>query len=121
MKTEYLTVEQALAQGMALPYALIREMSRVTLGPTPKEPPALDELLDARFFDGTQEIRLFHRDGGLQGACLTKEEGDACIDRPYKPENQNLGNRVVVRDFLDFDREDGQCYIKTSCLAGWSE
>ena len=47
MKKEALAVNEALAGGMALPYALVRSLSQVSLGPTPGEPPMLDELLEA--------------------------------------------------------------------------
>ena len=78
----------------------------------------LDELLEARFFDEKQEVRLFRREGVLCAARLVCEEGDSWIDKTYEVENKDLGEQVTVRHFLAFD-EDGQCYISTSCLTGW--
>lgn len=118
MKKEALAVNEALAGGMALPYALVRSLSQVSLGPTPDEPPVLDELLEARFFDEKQEVRLFHCNGVLYAARLVCEEGDSWIDKTYEVENKDLGGQVTVRHFLAFD-EDGQCSVSTSCLAGW--
>ena len=56
MKQEPLTGAQALEEGTKLPYALIRQLSRVQLGPVPEQMPVLSEILEARFFDGRQEI-----------------------------------------------------------------
>ena len=69
MKKEALAVNEALAGGMPLPYALVRSLSQVSLGPTPGEPPMLDELLETRFFDEKQEVRLFRREGVLCAAA----------------------------------------------------
>ena len=118
MKKETLAVNEALAGGMALPYALVRSLSQVSLGRTPGEPPMLGELLEAWFFDEKQEVRLFRREGVLCAARLVCEEGDSWIDKTYEVENKDLGEQVTVRHFLAFD-EDGQCYISTSCLTGW--
>lgn len=49
MKQERLTGQQALEEGRKLPYALIRQLSRVQLGPVPEQMPALSEILEARF------------------------------------------------------------------------
>ena len=118
MKKETLTINEALACCKALPYALIRSLSQVSLGPTPDEPPVLDELLEARFFDEKQEVRLFRREGVMCAARLVCEEGDSWIDKTYEVVNKDLGEQVTVRHFLAFD-EDGQCYISTSCRTGW--
>lgn len=120
MKKETLAINEALACCKALPYALIRSLSSVSLGPTPSEPPMLDELLEACFFDEKQEVRLFRREGVLCAARLVCEEGDSWIDKTYEVENKDLGKQVTVRHFLAFD-EDGQCYISTSCLTGWKD
>ena len=65
MRQMELQVDQALEQGLSLPYAMIRSYSQVVLGNTPQ---AVDEeeLIEARFFDAENEIRLFRADGGLR-------------------------------------------------------
>lgn len=118
MKKETLAVDAALACGKALPYALVRSLSQVSLGPTPGKLPALDELLEARFFDEKQEVRLFRCNGVLCAAHIICEEDRLWIDKTYGVENKDLGGQVTVRHFLAFD-EDGQCSVSTSCLAGW--
>ena len=119
MKREPLTKEQALELGMTLPFALIRQMSRVTLGPTPDAAPDMDALLEARFFDARKEVRLFRCDGHWKGVCLTCEPQDECIEVRHAIENaQCLGSEVSVRYLINYD-EDGQCFIKTFCLSGW--
>ena len=113
-------VNEALTFGMTLPYALIRSLSSVSLGPTPGEPPALDELLEVRFFDEKQEVRLFRRSGALCTAHIVCKEDGLWVDKTYEIENKVLGGQVAVRHFLAFD-EDGQCSISTSCLTGWKD
>ncbi len=121
MRQECLNVQQALEEGRKMPYALIRQLSRVQLGPVPEQMPDLSEILEARFFDDQQEIRLFRREDGLHGARLTLEETDHWIDREETVENPELGGELSVRYVLDFDDEDGQCSVKTFCLTGWKE
>lgn len=120
MKQEPLTGAQALEEGKTLPYGLIRQLSRVDLGPVPEQMPDLSDILEARFFDGRQEIRLFRRGEELQGARLTLEDTDRWMDRQEMVENPRLGGELTVRYILDFD-EDGQCRVKTFCLTGWKE
>ena len=72
MTFEKLTAEEALQRGLSLPFALIRSVSSVSLGHTPEQVET-DGLLDARFFSDTQEVRLFRRDGQLQGAVLNQD------------------------------------------------
>lgn len=121
MKQERLTGPQALEEGRKLPYALIRQLSRVQLGPVPEQMPALSEILEARFFDGRQEIRLFRQGKELCGVRLTLEDTDRWMDRQETVENPQLGRELSVRYILDFDEEDGQCMVKTFCLTGWKE
>lgn len=109
---------QALEQGLRLPYALIRSQSRTTLGPTPQTVD-LAQVLEARFFDADREIRLFRRDGELRAAQLRGESGDLCIREQIPIENPRLGAEIAVCQHLDAD-EDGQTYIKTTRLCGWS-
>lgn len=120
MKQEPLTGPQALEEGKKLPYALIRQLSRVQLGPVPEQMPVLSEILEARFFDSRQEIRLFRQGKELCGVRLTLEDTDRWMDRQETVENPQLGGELSVRYILDFD-EDGQCGVKTFCLTGWKE
>ena len=71
MKREVMTAEQALKEGMQLPFALIRTWEQVCLGPTPAQSPAPETLLEARFFDGDREIRLFRPEEALCAVSLT--------------------------------------------------
>lgn len=115
---ETLEVSQALELGMTLPYALIRSLSSVTLGPAP-EKIELDELIEARFFDSEQEVRIFQGETGPQAARFWEEAGDAVIKRTYQLANTALfGQAIAVRQLLDFD-EDGQAYVSWTRLAGW--
>ena len=70
MRQMELQVDRALEQGLSLPYAMIRSYSQVVLGNTPQ---AVDEeeLIEARFFDAENEIRLFRADGELRGVPVS--------------------------------------------------
>ena len=117
MKTETLNVEEALSRGRALPWALVRSLSEVTLGRTPA---VIDreELIEARFFSPGEEIRLFRADGGWMAARLEGEPEDAQITRTYDVENPKFGTAVTVCYTLEAD-EDGQTRLGTARLTGW--
>ena len=117
MTFEKLTAEEALQRGLSLPFALIRSVSSVSLGHTPEQVET-DGLLDARFFSDTQEVRLFRRDGQLQGAVLNQDADESYREKIYKIENPALGREIVVRYELSAD-EDGQTYLSAARLAGW--
>ena len=115
---EVLEAGQALSRGRTLPYALIRSLSRVTLGPAPDEID-LDELIEARFFDSEQEVRIFHGESGLQAARLWEGTGDTVIERTGQLANAAVfGRSVTIRQLLRFD-EDGQACVAHTRLAGW--
>ena len=62
MRQIELQADQALAQGLQLPYAMIRSYSQVTMGNTPTAVD-LTEVIEARFFNAETEVRLFRKDG----------------------------------------------------------
>ena len=117
MTFERLTAEEAIRRGLMLPFALIRTVSSVSLGNTPTQIET-DELLEARFFSDVQEVRLFRRDGQLQGAVLKQEAAKNYWEKAYRVENPALGSEIVVRYELEAD-EDGQTYVSAARLAGW--
>ena len=115
---ERLEVDQALERGRSLPYALIRWLSRVSLGPTPARID-LSELTEARFFGPDEEVRIFLGEGGLQAARLWKGAEDTVIERKYTLANEALfGQSVTVQQFLIFDG-DGQAAIDGTRLTDW--
>ena len=117
MKTEELSVQDAIEQGMALPWALVRSLSSVTLGLTPAEVDQ-EELLEARFFHAEEEIRVFQVDGRLRAARLCAETKDSRIERTYQISNPKFGKRLTVSYELEAD-EDGQTYLSVARLVGW--
>ena len=118
MRREKLDVQEALRRGSALPYGWICTLSGVLLGPVPAELP-LEELVEARLFGPTEEVRLFRREGELQAAVLAEEPGDRVLAETYTIQNKALfGNELTVHQILDAD-EDGQCYIAAVRLADW--
>lgn len=117
MRTEELTIAEALTRGRTLPYALLRCCGSFTLGPTPEEL-STEELIEARFFDDTTEVRLLRRNGALTGVLLQRTPEDVVIEETRRIQNQRLGRKILLRRFLDWD-EDGQTYVRAVCLAGW--
>lgn len=118
MRREKLDVQEALRWGSALPYGWICTLSGVSLGPVPGELP-LEELVEARLFGPTEEVRLFRREGELQAAVFAEEPGDQVLAETYTIQNKALfGNELTVHQILDAD-EDGQCYIAAVRLADW--
>lgn len=117
MKVKALSVEDAIRIGRSLPYALIRSLSSVTLGETPAQIDA-GELVEARLFSETEEIRLFQQNGVLTAVSLCQEPGDNYWEKTYRVENPEFGKQVTLRHTLDVD-EDGQTYISVTRFAGW--
>lgn len=119
MKKEKIRIEQALEKGKQLPYAMIRSLSKVELGNTP-ESVDLEELLEARFFDKSQEVRIFRKEQGLQAALIKADSGEEdCFVETYTLANQSLfGKELRVCYHLAYD-EDGQAYVEVGRLVGW--
>lgn len=116
---EALEVGQALSRGKTLPLSLIRSLSRVTLGPTPVDID-ISELIEARFFDADQEVRIFQGENGLQAARIWEGAEDTVIERTYELANEvTFGRSITVHQLLSFDEEDGQAYIAYTRLSGW--
>ena len=117
MKTERLTAAEAIERGRVLPWALVRCLSRVTLGPVPAEIDP-EELIEARFFSADEEIRVFRSCGELQAVRLCGEPGDNTLERTYLVKNPRFGSALTVCRLLEAD-EDGQMNLTTARLTGW--
>ena len=83
MKYEILNVQEAISAGLQMPFAMIRSLSQATLGYTPSRVEET-ELLEARFFSGEQEIRVFLGEEGLQAVRVIGEAADHCLDETYQ-------------------------------------
>lgn len=119
MKAEKMELQAALSKGKSLPWAMIRSLSTVTLGPPPSDIPE-DDLLEARFFSPDEEIRIFRNDGKLHAVLLRDEKNDEFLDHTYRISNPELGTEITVRSYLGFD-DDGQAYLKNSRLTNWKQ
>lgn len=110
-------VSMDMAQGY--PFCFVRCISSVYLGTVSQALYREDELLEARFFDADREVRVFRdEDGALRAVELTAEADDRCMEETYIIDNARFGRTLTVRRILDAD-EDGQTYVKASCLCGW--
>lgn len=118
MKAVVMTPQEALDQGKRFPYALVRTLSQVTLGPTGDVGETRD-LLEVRFFSDSSEIRIYRQDGDLRAVRL-QDDGTIYVDREYSVSNKKFGKRITVRFYMDFD-EDGQAYWSGDRLVDWEE
>lgn len=117
MKYEQLDVQQAVSAGCALPFAMIRSLSQTALGYAPSSVET-EELLEARFFSGEQEIRIFRDGDGLRAVRLTGEPGDRVLEQTCPLENRQFGRELTLLRVLEWD-EDGQTYVAATRLTGW--
>lgn len=118
MKQEALTLEAALQRGSALPWAFFRCYSEVYLGPNRVFPDA-SEILEARLFSETEEIRVFRTGNALVCASFVAEDGDESLISSYQIANRKaFGDKITVRRFIDYD-EDGQAIPGEVHLCGW--
>jgi hypothetical protein len=117
MKRDTLEPNEALERGKTLPWAFIREYSRVTLGRTPEDVDP-EEILEAFFFSPEEEIRLWRQDGSLRAAALTEEAGDRFLEERFGVDDPRLGREITVRKYISFDG-DGQACITAVRLSGW--
>ena len=119
MKTEVLTLDRAAELGRQMPNALIRTAESVFLGDTPVEFD-LNSVTEARFFDGTAEIRVFIRNCVHTAVRIETEAGDPCMTECRLIENVENGKKLAVKKLLSFD-EDGQAFVAETMLCGWEE
>lgn len=117
MKKTELTAEQAIRQGLTLPYAYITRLSEVTVGHTP-DSFSTEELLEARFFGPDREIRIWHDADGFSAVSLEDEEQDDHLDLTRPVRRGCFGRKLTLRRYLAFD-EDGQAYIRDTRLVHW--
>ena len=117
MLIERLTTDNALERGHTLPWALVRCLSTVTLGPVPADI-CPEELIEARFFSADEEIRVFRSGGQFRAVHLCGEPKDNTLERTYHIENSKFGKTISVCYTLEAD-EDGQMNLGTTRLTGW--
>lgn len=117
MNIESMEVSGALERGQALPYALVRSLSQVTLGPAPRTV-ASAELLEARFFSAEEEIRVFRGTDSLRAVRLTPQAEDVILEERRELANPAFGKTVTICRTLGFD-EDGQAYVAGIRLTDW--
>ena len=117
MKYENLELQEGLEKGLKMPYAFISSLSFVKLGYTP-ENVDLSELIEARFFNDKEEIRIFSNEGILNAVYLKEDAEDRNISKVYILKDSSFGKEITVKYDLDIDG-DGQTYIYSTRLYGW--
>jgi hypothetical protein len=125
MERRVLSVETAKRDGMALRWALVRQLSSFQMGETKPLSSSIDwdEVTEVRFFNESKEIRLFERNGELSAAVITDSEEDK-ENVTFRDVRKELGHKgqfgsaVTIREYFAYD-EDGQLYLASSRLKGW--
>ncbi len=117
MKQERLSLEEGLALGTLLPFALVREDSALHLGNAPKKL-SLETLQEARFFSSEEEIRFYRREGALYAVKTTSESEEDTKSHTYPCRGKHLGVEVTITEHLEFD-EDGQIFVAYRRLTHW--
>lgn len=108
---------QAIERGRELPFAWVRTLSEVSLGTVP-EKIELSELIEARFFSSTQEIRVFRSDNGWNVSERYEKQNGSEMLRVYSIGNPKFGKSLTVAQVLAED-EDGQVYVHDLRLCHW--
>lgn len=116
MKTELMTLNEALERGREFPYSFIMEYSRLYIGKNTEELKP-DELTEARFFAYGGELRIYKDEEGFKGFLLTETEEDEFIDKTVKLLH-GFGKTLTLRYLLASD-EDGQTFIKYTRMVQW--
>lgn len=116
-------IEAAKEMAQCYPYVLLRELSRVHLGETDRANIQWAEVTEARFFDGTSELRFWEQDGQLSAVQVEDENEDenTCLEKVYAlAHDGNFGRTLTVVEYLAYD-EDGQLYRAATRLKGWGK
>ena len=108
-----LELSAAREQALARPFALLRTLSSVTLGPTPAVV-QWEELTEARFFDAEQEIRF------ACGQAWQQTAGGIELEEETIPLLPGFGKILMLRRSYHPD-EDGQLVPDGLRLTGWKE
>lgn len=116
MKNRHMEYDEAISLVNHYKHALIYEVSRMYFGPCENAPmPNEKELVEAYYFNATEEMHLYRDGDGCVSVVNAEEVGDIFVDRQYDTRKyEGGGNRtVVVRDYLTAD-EDGQMCVVLS-------
>ena len=119
--------EQALREGLSLRWAMVHTAESVYLGETKNwtdgglrnERELQTELIRARFFEPTREIRLFRTEGELRAVCLEGDDGGEMTIRETRALNPAFGRSIMLAHELAAD-EDGQVYVEAVRLMRWT-
>ena len=124
-----MNVNDIFENGIKLPYVYFRTVSEVYIGKKENITYDIESLVkntvlhEIRFFDDTDEYRLYFYDGALHGIHTSDDGTDDSyiVRRKYKIENQKkFGKTIDVCCYIDSD-DDGQNYIAYSRFCGWSD
>lgn len=103
-----------------LKFALVYENSKLLFGDINVATSInWNEVQEARFFNDTQEIHFFLKNGKMNAIDI-KDNGTSdqvtmqyCLANRYS----QIGTKLLVREYYAYD-EDGQAYVEKTRLAG---
>lgn len=118
---KYINEKNSDNSNKGLPFAFIKYYSGVTLGEAPANINAdgfKKELLEARFFSESEEIRILHINGEFLCSKRSDGENDEFVETKYNIASKNSGETITVKKYFRYD-EDGQAFLTESRLCGW--
>lgn len=110
---KHLTLEEAKTKVPDYQYALIYEMSSMTLDRVEMLGEiSWTELQEAFFFDENGQMHLFAGEDGLEAVVFTEPEGANAVTKEYPLAGKfgRMGTKVKEREYLEND-DDGQVYV----------
>lgn len=101
----------ALELGMKKKHLLLNTYDELTVCAA-ENPPIEQEILEARFFDESGEVKIFRDGSELRAVSISDNGSERVLDEAYRLLD---GGVIVLRRYLDFD-EDGQVYFSCTRL-----
>ncbi len=119
-KKRNLSVKEAMQEGFKKKFALVHMISEVFLGSC-KNLKILneEEILEARYFDESSEIRIFRDDNQLRALEIydTTDEDTEIFRYEIDSNFKSAGKILLVKEYYAED-EDGQSFVKLKRLYG---
>ena len=122
MRTNEFSVSEVL-NGHALldkgyRYGWIQSISSVQIGDIDSLDINSESLLEARFFNEEKEMHIFNYNDSLKAIETVLEKCDHAIEEKQIL-RKKYGKTVTLRNFIDFDPDDGQAFVCRTVLCGY--
>ena len=99
-------------------YAWIQSISSVQIDEIDNLSLEPGSVIEARFFNETGELHVFSYNDSLTAVETVMEDGDKTTEEVQILRGK-YGKSITLRNFIDFDPQDGQAYISRTVLCGY--